>query len=458
VRPLRFAAVILCCIAFVAASLGADDNDIDSLFNEPETAENESEGDNSLVADALNTRGFTFDVDYSFIAGFSPGWVETPWYWEEHRFDATDPAGNPRTGDPQTQIFAAKMGSTFSLDFRISQALRVHQTFQLDFPDYALQVREFFADYNLIEAAFFRVGKHTVNWGVSRNFPYTNLPGMIPAENNRLDMLDASGNPIRDSNGRAIKQAPGDPYTIRADVPIGIGGAQLLMMSRPGFIRDQNNPELKEFGYGFKYNLASEWADIDIGTFYHSKMPYRSFLSVKSTLPFGTEVYSEGLFAAFPYDWSEQNIPQNWTERTWSFNAGLFDEFFGRILTINLEYFFNGEREGQWLKQENSFQEEEVSPFIYGHNGAVIISFRPALGPVRLVAQCLYNFNEKTAQFVPGVQFNPVSNLNIYLGVPMALGSREGTYYTRNADEKNRPFSIVIAVSFEGSYRFSHYE
>ena len=80
------------------------------------------------------------------------------------------------------------------------------------------------------------------------------------------------------------------------------------------------------------------------------------------------------------------------------------------------------------------------------------------MGPFRLVAQCLYNYDEKTAQLVPGMRLNPVSNLSIYLGVPMVLGSREGPYYTQNADEKNRPFSIVLAVSFDGSFRLSHYE
>jgi hypothetical protein len=468
-----YAALILCLL--LGLPLAAQeleeppDNEIDRLFEEAYTEgeENESgeeplDAEDGSVIDELNKRGFTFDVDYSFIAGFSPGWAETPWYWKKHQFDTVDGAGKPRTGDPETQIFAAEMKSTFSLDFRISPTLRVHQTFQLDFPDYKLDVREFFADYNLIEAAFFRVGKHTVNWGVSRNFPYTNLPIMIPPEQNRLDKLSDSGDPIWidsiDHSKGAIKQDPGDPYAMKADIPIGIGGVQFLMMSRPGFIRDQDNPELKEFGYGFKYNLAFDRADIDIGTLYHSKMPYRSFLSVKSTLPFGTEIYSEGLLAVFPDNWAKQNIPENWTEKNWSFNIGLFDEFFGRVLTINLEYFFDGERQSQWLKPENSFQQQEVFPFIYGHNGAVNLGYRPALGPVRFFAQCLYNFNEKTAQLVPAVQFNPVSNLKIYLGVPMALGRRDGTYYTRNADKNNRPFSIVMAVSFEGGYRFSHYE
>jgi hypothetical protein len=453
-------------MAFLAVPLCADDNDIDSLFDEaadteetalPPEDSSDDDAEPSVLSKTLGSRGFSFNVEYEFLAGFSPGWAETPWN-RNHQFEPDYGPGKPKpAGEFGTQIFAAEMNSTFLLDFRISQNFRVYQSFEVDFPHYAFDIKEFFSDYNLNGVVFFRVGLHTVNWGVSRNFPFANLPVMVPPEGNRLTVPDASGN--------SVPKEPGDPYAIKIDIPIEIGGLELLTLSRAGFIEDQDNPQLKEFGYGLKYNLAFQWADIDIGTFYHNQMPFRSFVAVKSTLPFGTEIYGEGLFATSPeyttsalgLGWSEKNIPENWQRKSWSGSIGMFDEFFDRMLTTNLEYFFNGERNAQWLKEESSFQDTEVSPFIYGHNGAVNLVFRPNRD-IRLFTQCLYNFNEKTAQLVPGLQLTPVSNLNLYLGVPMALGERDGTYYSKNADKKNRPFSLVLAVSFSGDYRFGYYE
>jgi hypothetical protein len=467
VKPLGFcAAIFLCSAIFGVFPLGAQesaglpDNDIDSLFDEPEdnpdNAGEESEVSSGVripeqegggVIISLQSRGFTFDVYYSFIAGYSPGWVESPWHWKANKDNpGNDAAGNPITGDPFTQIFAAKMQSSFSLDFRVSPALRVRQVFQLAYPDYKLKVTEFFADYNMNDAVYFRVGRHTVNWGVSRNFPFANLPVLLPEYDVRGNAL----NTIEDDYS----------YAVKIDIPIGIGGIQLLALTRGAFMLDSTNPQLKEFGYGLKYNLAFDRADIDLGTYYHRSMPNRSFLSVKSTLPSGTEIYSEGVIAlSSKTPGVEQNLPQNWNKREMSFAIGFYDEFFSNKLSLNLEYFFNGERDSRWLRPETSFRKEGVSDLLYGHNGAVNIIFKPGgLGGLRFVTQCLYGFEDKTAQLVPGASFTPISNLNVYLGFPMALGSRDGIYYRQNADEKNRPFSMVLAVSIGGNYRFSHYD
>jgi hypothetical protein len=484
VSPLRFAAVILCGIAFAAAPLGADDNDIDSLFDAPEDGADDIDslfdapedssddidllfdvpekdageergeilakkipktGSGSAVTGALQSRGFTFDVNYNFLAGYSPGWAENPLYWENHKDDTVDAAGNKRTEDPFTQVIAAKMVSSFSFDFRVSPAFRVRQVFQLAYPDYKLETVQFFADYNLYDTVFFRVGRHTVNWGVSRNFPFANLPVLLPLE-------DVNGKPLT-----TVTDAYS--YAVKIDIPIGIGGLQLLALTRAAFMEKPASPKLEEFGYGLKYNLAFDLLDMDIGAYYHRSMPGRSFLSLKSTLPSGTEIYSEGVVAFSSTEAMEVNRPQYWDKREYSFAIGFYDDFFDRKLSLNLEYFFNGERNSRWLQPETTFQEEDVYDLLYGHNGAVNIIFKPggSWNP-RFFVQCLYGLKDKTTQLVPGVRFAPDSNFNVYLGFPMALGSREGLYYRQNADEKNRPFSIVLAVSFGGNYRLSHYE
>ncbi|MCL2231314.1 MAG: hypothetical protein FWC01_09490, partial [Treponema sp.] len=260
---------------------------------------------------------------------------------------------------------------------------------------------------------------------VSPNFGFTNLLSRIPS---RID---------------GFVPAQGSSYMMKLDVPVGIGGLQMLVLTRAG-----EHPSREYFGYGGKFNLAFNWADFNLGVFYQDYMATRSFLSVKTNL-FKTDIYNEWLLA---YNNHTDNSVK------FAFNIGLTKSFFDNKLEINAEYFYNGEEATFYYRPESDFREEESLPFIKGHNFAFNLLFRLGgnLNP-RLFTRLLYG--DESVSLVAGFRINPFPNMELYFAIPMVFGNKEGHYYENsfNILNQHRPFSLILYVSFNGGVRVSHY-
>jgi hypothetical protein len=395
--------------------------DINSIFDDPQETEMTEEGDIE-PEDIITLRDrVIIEASYDFIGAFSPGWSEVPWNSEKKKYN---------------YILGAKMDALLSLDFNLTESLRVWNSFSFSVPDKTVfSLKEFYFDYNLQQRFYLRAGLFTIAWGISVNFPYTNLPSRVPEE---------SG---------------GDSYMGKLDIPIGIGGLQFLAMTRNSFMQNPASPQLEEVAYGIKYNLALEKIDIDAGFFYYIEMPLRGFVSFKTTLG-NTEVYAEGL-AAIPHPEmrrKKQTGNSRWDEPydslRFSGSAGFLQDFFRGKLTVNGEIFYNGEKGTGWYREKTEFQDAETLKFIEGFNGALNLIYRPGIIGMRLFVQCLYALDENSVQLVPGISIKPGDLITATLTVPMALGSRDGTYYSQNADRDNRPFSIALLISFGGIFRY----
>jgi hypothetical protein len=387
--------------------------DIDSIFDDsPTTEEIPDNGDTAkeeTILDTLQDRVIV-EASYNFMAGFSPGWSEAPWFDEDGDF---------------SYVLGAKMDALLSLDFKLSESLRVWNSFSFSVPDKTVfALKEFYFDYNMNRLFYLRAGLFTIAWGISPNFPFTNLPSRIPSQSNT-----------------------GEAYLVKLDIPIGIGGLQFLGMTRTGFMANTSSPQFDEIAYGFKYNLAFSGADIDAGFFYYAEMPLRGFISLKTTVV-NTELYLEGLAAV---------SHETWDDVRFSGNAGFLQDFFGTKLTVNGEFFYNGERGVEWwYRGQSNVQKEETSPLIGGFNSALRVIYRPGIIGMRIFCQYLYAFEEKSAHLVPGISIKPGNTVTATLTVPMALGSREGTYYSHNVDmaDTPRPFNITLLISFQGSFKY----
>ena len=139
-------------------------------------------------------------------------------------------------------------------------------------------------------------------------------------------------------------------------------------------------------------------------------------------------------------------------------NLGFARDFFGGKLTLNGELLFNAEENAWWYRPETIVKEAGSSPFISGLSGAMNVIYRlGGRGDPRLFTQFLYAPMENSARLVPGFRLNPWQHIEFSLAVPMALGSRDGYYYKHTADSKNRPFSIMMLLSLNGSFQFGRY-
>jgi hypothetical protein len=410
--------------------LGADDSLIDSdfevLFDGDAEDEQNEDTVEAPVYDFLQGflmgPGFGIDTSYRMMGGYLPGWSEAPWYFESGK-DSTDKLIN---------LIGAKMSATVGLDIQPSRYLRIRQSFSFSIPSPALIIKEFFFDYNLKDKLFVKAGKYDVTWGGSHNFPFANLLARIPL---------------------GIEN-PGEPYLAKLNIPIGIGGFEFILLTRPGYI-NTNYPHLENFGSGAKYNLALRNFDMDIGFFYFELMPLRSFISMKTTLFGNTEIYTDSMINIF-YN-KEINA---WNDFGFSGSLGFIYGFFRDKLKINGEAYYNGEGDAASLRRNNLLDDEpEDFRLFKGFNGALNISFKPGgLANMHIFFGLLYAFEKESGQLVPGITFNPVEHIELYIAVPMAVGAREqNSYYYHNADTNNRPFSIVLAVKINGEYKYGHF-
>jgi hypothetical protein len=428
-RPFLFIPLCFALVFFVPAQEEPGgvffDGDLNSLFEEPppDSADSgavgssmgrgekapgsdESSGEGSLSS-RLRQRGLVLDMAYFFYGGVSPGWDEAPWHW--NRADAA-----------YSTVWGAGISSALGLDVQISERLRVKNRFTFTTPSFVFTVKEAFIDYNFFDRVFFRGGKFTQSWGISPNYTYANLLARLPPG----------------SFG-------GDPYTVKIDVPIGIGGLELLALTRPG---STVSLVLDDVGAGAKYNMALQGLDMDLGVFYHKEMPLRNFVSLKSTLV-NTELYAEAALAV-------QHSPRAAVQGSGS--IGFVRRVFSGKLTLNGEYCYQGEKDARYFNPETNLEEAEIAPLVYGHNVALNALYRPGrFQDLRLFIQCRYSIDEDSAQLVPGLSLAPFPHINVSLGFPMALGSRGGVYYRRNADKNNRPFSVVLLASISGDCRFT---
>lgn len=419
------------------------DGNIDSLFDDvpeddsaetppsPSETENPSSTNNTTtpaapnsIVSAISRIGFSMDASFNFAAGYLPGWKKAPWYWESETDRALD------------NYVLAKMESKIALDIQVSDILRVRQAFSITIPSLALTIPEFFFDYNLLNFVFFRAGKYALNWGISPNFPYTNLPSRIPNNKEDLNLF-------------------GDLYILRADIPLGIGGFQLAAMTRSSVLENLDSSEDAEEGLadkiylGLKYNAAVPIVDVNVGFLYNTKLDTKAFVSLKTTLFNQLELYSEALISYNFYTLSNF---------AGSGSLGLMQEFFNNQLSINAELYYNGEANATYINQNSNFLgDTDPVNFIRGFNTVLNIRYKPNwLKHTEFFLKYLHGFDENTVQLVPGFRLTALSNFNLYVALPMALGNKDGYYYKHNVDEKNRPFSVVVMLTFSGNYRYSN--
>jgi hypothetical protein len=431
IRLVGIGVVLIITLFCATATLNADESLLDSDFDElfDENSENAGGGYDEKpspygsLRDFIMGTGFGIDTSYSMTAGYLPGWAESPWYFE----DSGDSVDKP------INLIGAKMSATVGLDIQPSRLLRIRQSFSFAIPSPALTIKEFFFDYNVKDRVFVKVGKYEVTWGVSPNFPFANLLARIPLG------IDN----------------PGEPYLAKLNIPVGIGGFDFLLLTRPGYI-DTSSPRLENFGSGAKYNLALRNLDIDVGFFYFELMPLRNFISMKTTLFGNIELYTETMLNIF-YD---KQI-EKWSDFGFSGTLGFIYGFLKDKLMVNGEIYYNGEGDAASLRRNNILDEDpEDFRLFNGFNGAFNISYKPGgLARMHIFVGLLYAFEKKSGQFVPGISFDPVEHIELYFAVPMAVGAREeNSYYYHNADTNNRPFSIVLAVKIKGTYKYGHFE
>jgi len=395
------------------------DWDIDDIFNKPaqESPNEEQENNNPAVSvnKLIKQKGITFNASYEFLTGIAPGWHEPPWSTvDDHGFYLNR---------------YIKLNSSLTADAQIDDSLRILTVLSFEIPNFCIKLGDFFFDYNINDVIFLRGGKYSHSWGLASNFTFTNLLARVPNEN-----------------------VTGESFILKADIPTGIGGFQVLTLTRYDLMNINSElPKLEDFGFGGKYNLAFKWADFDMGLYYQENMPLRAFLSIKTTL-WKTELYSEGLIAINVNDPSDVSG---------AVSFGFIKELFGNKLIVNGEIFYNAEKDSWIYNPETNIKDAHTTSFSDELYLALNLSYKfgGKTNPV-FFTQMRYALFDNSMQLIPGFKINPLSHLEVYLAVPMTLGPKEGYYYenTYITDNENKPipFCVILLFKLSGSLQFKH--
>ncbi len=408
---LRFLLPLLFSCPFLLAQGEFYEGDLDDLFEEEGDIVLEEDSGGPLDINLFD--GINLAIKYDFIGGYSPGLTESPWWWENYGGDHRAAVGMDIRAD-------------FILMTYINENFKVRQVFRMNLPAFAISVDELWGEYNIFSKAYFKIGRFEDKWGISPNYSYTNLLARTPAERDYV-------------RGKA--------FTMKVNAPIGIGGIQFVTLGRmeTGWT-DLTSLRPSDLGYGFKYNYAREYLDLDLGALYQGEMPLRAFLSAKTTL-WKTELYSEGLVA----------LEEGERFPLFSGSVGLVQGFWGDRFLMNLEYFYNGEEGISFVVDDDLvLPYEEISPFLFGHNLALNLYFRPS-GRFYLGLQSQFNMTEKTGKLIPGMSYNIAPGLEASLAVPFAVGGRQGSYYRENYDLYGRPFALALGLTLRGTQSTSLY-
>lgn len=406
---LSFILFILIPLFSVSPQNASDDQvDIDSLFNNAEDiteSPSDNENDIDLLNELVQKNNFTLKGNFRFAAGYSPGWSDFTSILDYDDMPVFD------------------MSSALSLDFQISPDFRVFQTYSISFPEFKPGISEFFADYDIADKLFLRLGRQNLTWGISRNFPFTNLPARLP-DNFGI----ANSDDIEDT----------DSYALKVNIPVGIGGFEALAYTRNGYFVNPDAPALNEIGLGSTYNLAFRLADFTLGSFYHDSMNFRSYYSISTTLFKDLETYSEGLVSL-----DLKNDDTDPDSIDLAVNIGFYKEFYSGKLMLNGEYYYNGEETE--LDYAGS-----AYPLFYGHNIAMGISSKLYKNTTRLYSQLKYNLNDNSGVIIPGFKIDGLQNLSLVFAVPIVIGPKTGGYFTNNPDTKNRQISVILSLILSG--------
>jgi hypothetical protein len=427
-----------------SAVFGLNNDSWDDMLNNAQDeifTENKDEEPflNTIIDNLIYEPGFSVISDFSVIGAYYPGWSYSPW----------DDKFNIKEITQDNQPLGVEMRANVGLRIRVSPLLSFSQTVKLTLPGMNILFTEFYSDYDLrayrkngsIMHALFKIGKYDYGWGISPNFPYTDLLSRIPDNS--------------ESAGDANLQSPGDLYLARCRIPFGMvnaGDIELIGFTREAYINTVQ-PELNEFAFGGKLNLAFKWADINIGSVYFKKMPLRAFFSLKTTIFSTAEVYTEGLVSI---------KHEKWDNLTYSYSFGFANDFFQKRIKINGEMFYNGEDEAKFLRQENPLEDDKkIYPFIPGINFALNLFYKSYfINTGTLGIKFVYALQDGSGQIIPGFTLEPAKHLQLYCAVPIVVGTNSGksySFYKKNNDKENRPFSLIFAISLGGHYSFNHF-
>ena len=188
---------------------------------------------------------------------------------------------------------------------------------------------------------------------------------------------------------------------------------------------------------------TAPYFDFTAGSFYHSRLNWRSFASASTTLFGSLEVYGEGVVS---YNLNHTSTVEEPEALTFGANAGFLLGLWDQRIQFSGEYYYTTEYIDLTVKGNDY-------PLIRGHNIASGIAYYSKNRKVRLYSQVQYNVSENSGLFIPVATFDAFPFVTISAATPVVFGDSDGTYIAENPSEnEDRAVSVIIAILLRASF------
>jgi len=456
---------ILGALAFCLSFAQADE--IDDMFSDSgSTVIDEAKVVAEPEKAIMDTASFSWAGDFTGSAKFTEGYEKLQPTNEELR--------NPDDN------FSFGVGTRISFDARPDRHYRVFGKFTADYPFKTAKIFELFSDFDWNEKLFFRFGKQTAGWGLSRFYQI--------ADPLSVGVKDPS-NPSADLEG---------PLALRISFPMGMNNFYVYGVLKDSYLpADLADARLTDAGAGIKGDFFLEVpknklignADLSVGAYYQRSLAPKGVVSLSTGIGkfqvFTDQVVSWGLDS---YRLTDTALPSNpfapvslpvvyETEKN---TKGFYYSATLGSMYVNNDWHFTGYAEylfsasasndGEYLDKyvTRYFAETAHSPgttptltqgdmfgYLSRHNSAASFSWSELFGNNKLSASILWmqNWIDLSGIVTPSFTVKPFDHFSVETGVSVVWGKDKTEWVVKNTNPSSlvtRRLSGFIGVKIGG--------
>ena len=411
--------VILLIVLSLSFYLGAQELDLDALLEsmdedslfaltEEEAVEEVEEAESPLEKLEVEEKKFTLggriysDLGSSFVWNNLQGWAdETVW---DPRF-GLDLYLDARP-NPNFRVFA-KGKAFYPFDGTIENAFSLH---------------EIFADFNLDNKAYFRVGKQTINWGVGYLYKATDKLNLSPVDPTSRES-DIEG-----------------PLAIKVQVPLGVNTIYLYAVAN-----EIQHPEEITYAPKFEF-LLGNW-EFGVGGILNPFLTPKAALFI--TGPLGPlDFFAEGLFQyGSDLDFYSQLTPTPVIVRKeqqffLSATAGLFYRNADKRFIAIGQYWYDGEAQSadDWNKIGHHYTGLSLQ------KGFVLQPENNSSAILNLSLLWLGDFSDLSGMIMPEIELEFLKYASIALGATFRYGNELSYYRFTGSGTSSAPMEVKLSL------------
>lgn len=435
-------AFFACFVAACAAGPLSAFDDIDSLFDDPDAfLIEEAPIVEDPVAAIESGMGFRWGGDFSGSTAFQLSW-------------ASIPSGTAELTNPSESLHPA-LRARLWFDARPERRYRVSGKVSTDWPFTSATIYELFADFNWQDQLFFRFGKQSAAWGVSRFYQI--------ADPLSVSVKDPA-NPTADLEG---------PLALRVSRPFGVNNLYAYALLKDSYVAEPGNPSTADLGLGLKAdflvrppkNPVLGNGELSLGVFHQRRLAPKFTASYSTGFGkvqlFTDQVLSWGLDEArltdrLDPDASALSLSVYDTETVttgvhYAATAGFLYVNTDWKCTVYGEYLFLGYGSSRYGYLENllerfgleqadiGIRQTLAAADVFGyqsrHNSALSVSWSELPFSDKLSAQVLWlqNWVELSGMVSPSITFTPFKYFDVTCGINLAWGGDNTEWVLKTA-------------------------